>query len=111
MRSILFSFSAITIIFLIIVCVIGINLSFLPVYGHASPVTYDPSPNEVFDLSSSSPQPLPDRITIDFTESPEIRASSIKVVNSNNERIDNNDLKVPDSPKSLSVSLDKSRMN
>ena len=108
MKSILFPFSTIVIIFLIGVYAIGIDMSYNPVYGHASPVTYKPSPNEIFDITSR--QLLPDRIVIDFTESPEIRASSIKVVDSNNERIDNNDLKVSDSPKSLSVSLDKSKM-
>jgi len=53
---------------------------------------------------------VPDKVTISFTEGPEPRASSIKVVNSNNERIDNNDLQVLDAEKSLSVSLDKSKV-
>jgi methionine-rich copper-binding protein CopC len=39
---------------------------------------------------------VPDKVTISFTESPEPRASSIKVVNSNNERIDKDDLQVFD---------------
>ena len=60
-------------------------------------------PNQVID----SVQSVPDKITISFTETPEPRASSIKVVNSNNERIDNNDLQLLDSEKSLSVSLEK----
>lgn len=110
MRLILLSLSTFIAIFFIIFYLTGINLSFVPVYGHASPVTYEPSPNTIYNISSASRQPLPDRIVIDFTESPEIRASSIKVVNSNNEKIDNNDLKVADSPKSLSVSLDQSKM-
>lgn len=110
MRTILLPFSTTIMILVIIVYVTNINMSYNPVYGHASPVTYEPAPNEVFDNLLSSQQPLPDKIVIDFTESPEIRASSIKVVNSNNERIDNNDLTVSDSPKSLSVSVDKSKI-
>ena len=86
--------------------IVGTGLSFFPVYGHASPITYDPSPNAVIDSSQS----LPDKVTITFTERPELRASSIKVLNSNNERIDANDLKAADSDKTLSITLDKSKM-
>ena len=86
--------------------VVGTGLSFFPVYGHANPVTYNPSPNKIFD----SPQSLPDKVTITFTERPELKASSIKVLNPNNERIDSNDLKIADSDKTLSVSIDKSKI-
>ena len=86
--------------------VVGTGLSFIPVYGHANPITYNPSPNKIFD----SPQSLPDKVTITFTERPELKASSIKVINSNNERIDGNDLKIADSDKTLSVSIDKSKI-
>lgn len=86
--------------------VVGIGLSVFPVYGHASPVIYYPAPNTVLD----SGETLPDKVTITFTERPELRASSIKVLNSNNERIDSNDLKTTDSDKTLSVSIDKSRI-
>lgn len=110
MGTILLHFPTTIVIFVIIVYVTSMSMSYTPVYGHASPVTYEPAPNEIFDNSLSSQQHLPDKIVIDFTESPEIRASSIKVVNSNNERIDNNDLSVSASPKSLSVSVDKSKI-
>ncbi|MDN5847941.1 MAG: copper resistance protein CopC [Candidatus Nitrosocosmicus sp.] len=83
----------------------GNSLSFLQVYGHASPITYEPAPNQIID----SVQSVPDKVTISFTESPEPGASSIKVINSNNERIDKNDLQVLDAEKSLSISLDKSK--
>ena len=86
--------------------VVGTGLSFIPVYGHANPITYNPSPNKIFD----SPQSLPDKVTITFTERPELKASSIKVLNPNNERIDGNDLKIADSDKTLSVSIDKSKI-
>ncbi|MDN5867792.1 MAG: copper resistance protein CopC [Candidatus Nitrosocosmicus sp.] len=98
-----FSFaSAFTILFLL-----GISLSsILPVHGHASPISYVPKPNEIVD----SAEALPDRVSITFTENPEPRASSLKVINSNNERIDNNDLKVSELDKSVSISLDKSKV-
>ncbi len=89
-----------------ILFIMGNGLSSLQVYGHASPITYIPKPNEIID----SVQSIPDKLTISFTESPEPRASSVKVINSNNERIDNNDLQVSDSDKSLSVSLDESKV-
>lgn len=84
----------------------GNGFSLLQAYSQTSPITEEPSPNQIFD----SVQSLPDKVTISFTESPEPRASSIKVINLNNERIDNNDLQVLDAQKSLSISLDKSRI-
>jgi methionine-rich copper-binding protein CopC len=89
-----------------ILFMMGNSLSFLQADGHANPITYVPSPNQLFD----SVQSVPDKVTISFTEGPEPRASSIKVVNSNNERIDKNNLQVLDGEKSLSVSLDKSKV-
>lgn len=94
------------IVFFALLYVVGTGMSFFPVYGHANPVTYDPSPNKVFDSSQS----VPDKVTITFSEKPEVKASSIKVLNSNNERIDNNDLKITDSDRTLSVSIDKSKI-
>ena len=94
------------IVFFALLYVVGTGMSFFPVYGHANPVTYDPSPNKVFDSSQS----LPDKVTITFSEKSEVKASSIKVLNSNNERIDNNDLKITDSDRALSVSIDKSKI-
>ena len=85
---------------------IGASLPFLSVYGHPSPVSYEPRPNQIIN----STQTLPDKVTITFTESPALGASSLKVIGPNNERIDNNDLKVLDSGKSLSISLDKSKV-
>ena len=104
------NFSAI--LFVAVVSIVGTGIStstsvsLLPVFGHASPVTYLPEPNEIID----SPKSVPDQVTIAFTENPEPRASSIKIMNSNNERIDNNDLRASDSNKSLSVTLDSSKI-
>ncbi len=93
-------------IFFAIIFLICTSLPLVPVYGHASPITYNPIPNQAIN----SKQSIPDNVTITFTERPEPRASSLKVIDSNNGRIDNNDLKVSDSSKSLSVSLDKSKV-
>ena len=93
--------NSIAIIFFAILCMMGNSLLSLQVYGHASPITYEPSPNEIIESIKS----VPDKVTISFTEDPEPRASSIKVINSNNERIDKNDLQVLDAEKSLSIPL------
>ena len=94
------------VIFLAIFYLIGTSLSFAPVYGHASPITFNPKPNQII----TSKQLLPNDVTVTYTESPEPRASSLRVIGPNNERIDNNDLKVLESTKSLSISLDKSKV-
>ena len=104
------NFSAI--LFVAVVSIVGTGISILtsvsllPVFGHASPVTYLPEPNEIIDSSKS----VPDHVTIAFTENPEPKASNIKIMNSKNERIDNNDLTASDSDKSLSVTLDSSKV-
>ncbi len=82
------------------------SILFLPIYCHPNPLSYEPEPNQIID----SIQTLPDKVVITFTERPEIKASSIRVINLNNERIDNYDLKLLGSDKSLSVSLDKSKL-
>jgi methionine-rich copper-binding protein CopC len=86
---------------------LGTSSSFLSVYGHASPINYIPNPNEMIDLTSED---VPDKVSITFTENTEPRASSLKVINSDNERIDNDDLMVSESNKSISNSLDKSKV-
>ena len=104
------NFSAILLLAMVFIVGIGIlvltSVSLLHVFGHASPVTYSPEPNEIIDSSKS----VPDQVTIAFTENPEPRASNIKIMNSKNERIDNNDLTASDSDKSLSVTLDSSKV-
>jgi methionine-rich copper-binding protein CopC len=96
-------------LFFLIVYTIGINLFFLPVYGHANPTVYNPKPNQTFDTSNG--QAVPDKITITFSERPEIKASNIKVTDSKNTRVDNNDLKtLSNDERTLSVSLGKSKI-
>ncbi len=82
------------------------DILFLPIYCHPNPLSYEPQPNQIIDLI----QTLPDKVAITFTERPELKASSIRVMNLNNERIDNHDLKLAGSDKSLSVSLNKSKL-
>ena len=54
---------------------------------------------------------MPDKITITFTERPEVKASNIKVTDSKNTRVDNNDLKtLSNDERTLSVSLGKSKI-
>ena len=80
----------------------------LPVYGHANPTVFNPKPNQTFD---SNGQAVPDKITITFTERPELKASNIKVSDSKNTRVDNNDLKtLGNDDRTLSVSLGKSKI-
>ena len=84
------------------------SMFLLPVYGHASPTVFNPKPNQAFDVNG---QAVPDKTTITFTERPEIKASNIKVTDSKNTRVDNNDLKtLSNDERTLSVSLDKSKV-
>ena len=65
-------------------------LVFESAYGHALPVTYLPAPNSIINKSET----LPSKITISFSERPDPKASYIQVLDSNNQRVDNNDFKV-----------------
>jgi copper resistance protein C len=82
------------------------GILFLPVYCHPNPFTYEPQPNQIIDSIGT----LPDKVSITFTDRPELKASSIRVMDFNDDRIDNYDLKLAGSDKSLSVSLDKSKL-
>jgi copper resistance protein C len=82
------------------------NISFLPVYCHPEPFVYAPQPTQIFDPAQS----IPSKVVITFTERPELKASKIQVMDFKNERIDNQDLKLVESEKSLVVSLDKSKL-
>lgn len=95
-----------TVVIIFFILGVGLSSSSLSVYGHANPVTYNPKPNQVFDSTTL----VPTQVTITFTEKPEIKASSIKVTDSKNTRVDNNDPKIGASDKEVSVSLDKSKI-
>lgn len=81
--------------------------SAVPVFGHASPVSYTPSPNQSFD----SVDAVPEQLSITFTERPEPRVSKIEVLDQNNIRVDNTDLSISQDEKTASVTLDKTKMN
>lgn len=91
----------------VILSIFGMSLLCVSVYGHASPTTYNPQQNQIFH----SIQSIPDKLTIIFSETPEVRASSIKVTEENNVRVDKNDLSLSEPDKKLSVSLDKSKVH
>ena len=59
------------------------NLNY--VYAHSLPVTETPGPNSIINKGA----PLPSKITIDFSERPDPNVSTIQVLNSKNERMDN----------------------
>ena len=87
---------------------IGILSNSIPVLGHANPVSYDPPSNSIFQLD----QLLPSNITILFSERPEPKVSYIHVLNSNNERIDNNDFKIiGEDERGASVTLDSTKLS
>ena len=65
-----------------------------------------PESHEIVESTKS----VPDQVTITFTENPEPRARNIKIMNSKNERIDNTDLTASNTDKSLSVTLDSSKV-
>ena len=91
---------------LAILYLIGCYTVSISVLGHPRPITFEPQPDQIIN----STQIPPNEITITFTERPEIKASYIKVTNSNNTRIDNNDLKLGNSEKELTISLNKSKL-
>ena len=55
------------------------------VYAHSLPVTETPASNSIIKKGS----PLPSKVIIDFSERPDPNVSTIQVLNSKNERIDN----------------------
>ena len=78
----------------------------LHVIAHPFPISYKPHPNEMINFTSV----IPHEVVIMFSDRPEIKASSLKVIGSDNGRVDNNDLKLV-SDKALSVSLNNSKLH
>jgi copper transport protein len=76
-------------------------------YGHAVPVSYSIDPNAVFDDASS----VPSRIAMSFSERPDPRTSYIRLLNAQNERIDNDDFAISTaSAREASVTIDASKL-
>ena len=75
-------------------------------YGHLKLSFSIPYPNQIFDSADL----LASNMVITFTERPELQDSKIYVIDYKKERIDNHDLRMGLSEKSLSLTLDKSKM-
>ncbi|MGH9976707.1 MAG: copper resistance CopC family protein, partial [Nitrososphaeraceae archaeon] len=92
-----------TIIVLILIC--GTYNQSL--YAHANPISYSPTSNSVIDTVGT----LPEKVVIAYSERPELKASYIRVTNSENERVDKNDYKISNSnARESSVSMDTSKL-
>ena len=59
-------------------------------YAHSLPVTETPAPNSIVPKGTS----LPSKVTIDFSERPSPSVSTIQVLNSKNEPVNNGDFKI-----------------
>jgi methionine-rich copper-binding protein CopC len=80
----------------------------VPVYAHASPVSYSPQSNSVLVQGG---EPSPNNVIIAFSERPEPKASYIRVTNSEGERIDNNDYRITgNNERQATVSLDPEKL-
>ena len=76
-------------------------------YGHAIPSTYSIEPNSILQADS-----IPSELVISFSERPDPQISYIRVLNSQNERIDNDDFTVSGSsnPRQAMVTLDETKL-
>jgi putative copper export protein/methionine-rich copper-binding protein CopC len=75
-------------------------------YGHAIPSTYSIEPNSILQRDS-----VPSQLVISFSERPDPKISYIRVVNSQNDRIDNDDFTISGSnPRQATVTLDKTKL-
>jgi copper transport protein len=92
---------------IIIVGIITIISPNLPAaYGHAIPSTYSIEPNSILEKGSALSE-----LVLSFSERPDPKISYIHVVNSKNERIDNDDFTVSNpNPREAAVTLDKTKL-
>ena len=83
-----------------------IQLSAPVAYGHAIPSTYSIEPNSILNRESA-----PSQLVISFSERPDPEISYIYVVNSENERIDNDDFTITGlNGRQATVTLDKTKL-
>ena len=83
-----------------------IQLSAPVAYGHAIPSTYSIEPNSILSRESA-----PSQLVISFSERPDPKISYIHVVNSENERIDNDDFTITGlNGRQATVTLDKTKL-
>ncbi|HEY1248364.1 MAG TPA: CopD family protein, partial [Nitrososphaera sp.] len=82
------------------------TLHIVPAFGHAIPSTFSIEPNSILEKGS-----LPTKIVMTFSERPDPNISYIHVLNSRNERIDNNDFTITGSNgKEATVTLDTNKL-
>jgi putative copper export protein/methionine-rich copper-binding protein CopC len=110
LRQILFSlFLSVVIVSLLVVYIsLSLQISIHYAYGHALPVSYSPAPNSIINRTDL----IPSKVIISFSERPDPKVSSIEVLNSNNQRVDNNDFKITgqQNNRQASISLDKNKL-
>src|SRR6266487_5782972 len=79
---------------LLIILVFSLISDVLPLpnyaYAHSLPVTESPTPNSIIKNGESPPS----KIIIDFSERPDPKVSTLQVLNSKNQRVDNNDFTI-----------------
>ena len=89
------NYSLIAVLSIIMVIIIStgvpVGLSIINyAYAHSLPVTETPAPNSIVPKGTS----LPSKVTIDFSERPSPTVSTIQVLNSKNEPVNNGDFKI-----------------
>ncbi|MGB7952361.1 MAG: copper resistance protein CopC, partial [Candidatus Nitrosopolaris sp.] len=79
------------IVIILISTVLPVGLSVINyAFAHSLPVTENPAPNSIIPKGA----PLPSKLTIDFSERPSPSVSTIQVLNSKNEPVNNGDFKI-----------------
>ena len=79
------------IVIILISTVLPVGLSVINyAFAHSLPVTENPAPNFIIPKGA----PLPSKLTIDFSERPSPSVSTIQVLNSKNEPVNNGDFKI-----------------
>lgn len=79
-----------------------------PAYGHALPAQYSIAPNTVIHDKSQ----VPEKLTISFSERPDPKVSHIQVLDSKNERVDNDDFAITGaSGREATTTLNVARMD
>ena len=103
---------AVIVSFFIIAIAMTAPFYYSPAYGHATPVSYSPSANAVITRQQQENESVPDKIVILFSERPEPKVSYIHVMDSKNERVDNNNFKITGkNDREATVTLDKSKLS
>lgn len=94
-------------ILIIVALSLAATVTVLPAYGHAIPVDYLPAANTIIH----SKENVPPQVTISFSERPDPKVSYIRVTDSQNVRVDNNDFTVSEgNGRQAYVTLDMEKM-